>query len=464
MSHHSDLFGGVSIPDNVSLEIVRTPEEFLSRMNAAFATKSGSWFMGPLFKQGNRAQFSSAATIEEAMAVTVVHSAVPKDDVVAVRGRVNRPEQKPHGKGLREYLKETFCLREPGILPGLTGNCGVDPNLQDGAEIEPNAKTRKARLVVWVPNDSPDVTVYMAILIIPKGMKLTLPDGGHRWREINRVLTGNASISKPDEKDALRENSIPFVIVFEASLDQLHQDFADCGKAKPISKSLLNTYDRRDDINATTVAFVESNPFVLAYTDATTNTVNLSGGSKMAWSMSAWRNFVNFICGGANTPPAGAKPAKKMEGASTFINECVRAIPQLIELEAHRKDPASGSAPVDLRSAKGGSVLLRSVGLSILARAFAFAKSNGVPYDVMADALATIDWNLLTVERSTLPQGQPDAFAQAVMAAATPMWRSLIVVNDLRFRVASATENADRAWSAVLDQIEPRITVPLAAE
>ena len=460
------------MPSDIHVDIVKTPEELLARMGAAFATKMGDWFMGTLFKQGNRIQFASAGTIEDVIRITEVHSSQAKDDVTDVRTRANRPEQKAHGKGLREYLKETACIRDPFILPGLTANFGYEAP-RAGDEFEPNERPKKARLVVWVPNDSPDVTVYMAVIVIPKGMKLTTTDGGHRWREINRILGGNIAIAKPDEKEALKENSLPFVVVFEPSIDQLHQDFADCGKAKPISKSLLNTYDRRDDINRTTVDFVEGIEFVKAYTDATTNTVNLSGGSAKAWSMSAWRNFVNFVCGAGNTPPHGqihgrpVRPADKMETAASFIEACVRHIPQLADLEARRVAPVgttAGAAPVDLRKHRGGSVLLRGVGLSILARAFAWAKSEGHDYDLVANALGTIDWNLLTVEKGSLPQNQPPVYAQAVLTAATPLWRSLIVINDLRYRVASSTEHADHVWGLIKDQIEPQIVLPEAAE
>ena len=38
-------------------------------------------------------------------------------------------------------------------------------------------------------------------------------------------------------------------IVFESSRADSHQDFADCGKAKAIAKSLVTTFDVRDERN-----------------------------------------------------------------------------------------------------------------------------------------------------------------------------------------------------------------------
>jgi DGQHR domain-containing protein len=70
--------------------------------------------------------------------------------------------------------------------------------------------------------------------VIPTNVELYVTDGQHRLKAIEK-----ASIEKP----SLRNDSVTVLVVQEENIDQIHQDFADCAKNKPIPPALLAAFD-----------------------------------------------------------------------------------------------------------------------------------------------------------------------------------------------------------------------------
>ena len=68
-----------------------------------------------------------------------------------------------------------------------------------------------------------------------------LPEGQREVCEL-RYLEG-LEIEQIAERLGLKRNAVDVKIVFESSRSDSHQDFADCGKAKSIPKSLVTTFD-----------------------------------------------------------------------------------------------------------------------------------------------------------------------------------------------------------------------------
>jgi hypothetical protein len=296
-------------------------------------------------------------------------------------------------------------------------------------------------------NGSDGTNAWPGILLLPQGAKLDTTDGAHRRSQIAEILA-SAKINDA-EKDALRSNAVDVKIVFESSRSDSHQDFADCGKAKAIPKSLVTTFDVRDRRNKISGEIVSKSPFLSAYVDATASNVNLSSKSRMIWSMSAIRMFVAHVV--EHHQDSGLAEEKKTEGAGEFFAALVRHLSQLAALEKARKDPTSEVTTGSLRDLRGGDVALRGIGMAIFARAFLYCKENDMDFEVMASKLALIDWNLLDCERSDLPSGP--TYAAEVMKRAMPMWAHLLVIGESRYRVSSSSVDADGAWEKINDKI-----------
>src|SRR5262249_54023144 len=152
----------------------------------------------------------------------------------------------------------------------------------------------------------------------------------------------------------------------------------------------------RDRRNQRSREIVSRNPFLSAYVDATASNVNLSGKSRMIWSMSAMRMFVGHIVD--HHPQSDLDEGKQTEGSEDFFDAIVRHLPQLKELDRARKEPASGVTTGSLRDVQGGDIALRGIGMAIFARAFLHCKNRAVSFDAMAERLATVDWHVLKCE------------------------------------------------------------------
>jgi DGQHR domain-containing protein len=394
---------------------------------------TGEAFFGTAFVQGSRLQFTTAMPVQKMVDVSKADRSKKKDTVNQVTEHSNRPQEASHAKQVRTYLLNTACIGDKFILPAFTFNYGV--GLDDEAPV--------ATLILFADR-SDGANAWPGILHLPHGAKLDTTDGAHRRSQIVDILTSN-SVSD-DQKDALRRNAVDVKIVFESSRSDSHQDFADCGKAKSIPKSLVATFDVRDSRNNRSRELVKSSPFLSYYVDATASNVNLSAKSKMIWSMSAIRMFVAHII--EHHLIETWTEQEKTEGLEEFFAALVRHLPQLKALEKARKDPDPEVTTGSLREARGGDAALRGVGMAIFARAFLYCKMFNEDFDVMAAKLARIDWHILACERSDIAPGP--SYASDVMKNALPTWAHLLVIGDNRYRVSSSSSDADAAWERIL--------------
>lgn len=426
----------INIPPHVHVQTAESFESLISEVGRrSMMGYAGEAFFGTAFVQGARLQFTTAMPIQKMVDVTKTDRSRKKDSVLEVTEHSNRPQEPAHAKAVRTYLLTTACTGDKFILPAFTFNYGV--GLNDEAPV--------ATLILFASADD-GTNAWPAILLLPQGAKLDTTDGAHRRSQIVEILTSKVG---DEAKDALRRNAVDVKIVFESSRSDSHQDFADCGKAKSIPKSLVTTFDVRDRRNKRSRELVSRHPFLAAYVDATAANVNLSSKSRMIWSMSAVRMFVGHIVD--RHPDTDLSEEEKTEGAEEFFAALARHLPQLRALDKARKDPSSEVTTGSLRDLGGGDVALRGVGMAIFARAFLYCKEHNIDFDVMAAKLATIDWHVLACERSDLPTGP--TFGSEVQKNAQPIWAHLLVIGENRYRVSSSSSDADAAWDKICGKI-----------
>jgi hypothetical protein len=186
-----------------------------------------------------------------------------------------------------------------------------------------------------------------------------------------------------DQRRNLNRNACAVTIIFEKKRIDAHQDFADCAKAKPITASLISTFDVCDCRNDRTVKLVESIPFLAHFVDATASNVNLSAASLKIWSVSAVRGFVGHIQ--ERNPPAigsteqevEAKLAEAMQGAQHFLTAVFKHIPEFATLDQVRR--GQWQAPADKPDEKPPTVAkFRNIrGGNIVRKTQAFGRTGG---------------------------------------------------------------------------------------
>lgn len=423
----------INIPSHVTIKTMDNFEELMTEIGRrSMMGYAGESFFGTAFIQGARLQFTTAMAVQKMVEVSKMDRSKKRSTVMSVSAHSNRPQEPAHAKQVRNYLLTTACTGDKFILPAFTFNYGVD--LDDDA---PNAT-----LLVYSSGDDGSNS-WPAILLLPQGAKLDTTDGAHRRSQIEDILY-SARVTD-EQRDALRRNAVDVKIVFESSRVDSHQDFADCGKAKSIPKSLVTTFDVRDARNSRSKEIVRGNDFLAHFVDATAANVNLSSKSKMIWSMSAVRMFVAHIVD--HHPEEELSEKLKTASAEGFFTALARHMPQLKALDEARSDPTSKATTGSLRDIRGGDIALRGIGMAIFARAFLYCLENDMTFDEMAIRLAKIDWHILDCERDELQTGP--TFADDVRKHADPIWQHLLVIGENRYRVSSSSADADAAWDKI---------------
>src|ERR1041385_944298 len=134
----------------------------------------------------------------------------------------NRPEIPEHLQAIAKYIAENHD--KAYIIPPLSLNI-------------------QHRVHLYIP-DYPS-EFLPGYLVIPGSAKLAITDGQHRKTAISLAM------DQMDESDAAKfgSDAVSVMITCETEINQIHQDFADCSKTKPLPPSLLAVYDRRNPAN-----------------------------------------------------------------------------------------------------------------------------------------------------------------------------------------------------------------------
>ena len=424
---------------------------------------------GTAFIQGERLQFTTAMPVQKLVTLAARDRSAKKDGVIEVMEHSNRPKEPAHGKHIRDYLLTTACSGDKFILPNFTLNYGV--GLDDEAPT--------VTLILFAPPGEGS-NAWAAILLLPNGTLLDITDGAHREGEIQALLDAADKKVTNEQKRLLKRNAVDVKIVFESNRADSHQDFADCAKAKPITKSLVATFDVRDGRNRRTRDLVRAVPFLTKNVDATASNVNLTAKSAKIWSMSAARMFVGHVINShfaAEGMTFGLDQAAEQreaeleatDGSEEFFTAVILYHPQLKQLA----NDAGNVTTAQLREAYGGNVALRGVGMAVLARAFRYCKEHGVSYDDMAKVLGTINWYVLDCERDQLVpakkdegdksegeremEDNPEIFAAAVRAHANKLWAPLIAIGHNKYKLASSSTDVDRVWDQIARELPGRL-------
>jgi DGQHR domain-containing protein len=177
------------------------------------------------FRQGRRTVVTGALTmswVTNRLESRSARSAKKGGSMTDARSAWNRPELPDHSQAIASYIRENY--NKAYIIPPLSLNVQQTVNLY----------------VPDYPND-----FLPGYLVIPGAAKLAVTDGQHRKTAISLALEGMS------EEDAARfgSDAVAVMITCETDVNQIHQDFADCSKTKPLPPSLLAVYDRRNPAN-----------------------------------------------------------------------------------------------------------------------------------------------------------------------------------------------------------------------
>ena len=283
-----------------------------------------------VFQQGDRTMLSAVLPVRVLIRI-LAHNAADRgaaaDKALTVR---NRPQDKAHVRVIAGYLRGAIEKGEPYIIPSLTANSTSD-------------------VQVFIPEGGYTPTTGYAVF--PDEASVYITDGQHRYLAICQVA------------DELRNSpvGVPLMMTIENDLVQVHQDFADAGKTKPLPSSLMAVYDTRHPANRAVMEICDQVRLLKNRVDATSST--LSTSSPFVFLVNQIRQFVKSSLTGSPTV-SEASFAKQGEDAMSntdarkrwvksrvaFLNVLTEIIPDWNDLAELSPPGGSDSAEVLART------------------------------------------------------------------------------------------------------------------
>jgi DGQHR domain-containing protein len=228
----------------------------------------------------------------------------------------NRPEIPEHSQAIAKYIAENY--NKAYIIPPLSLNI-------------------QHRVHLYIP-DYPS-EFLPGYLVIPGSAKLAITDGQHRKTGISLAM------DQMDENDAaiFGSDAVSVMITCETELNQIHQDFADCSKTKPLPPSLLAVYDRRNPANRLVSDLERMCPLFKGRIDPTSKT--LSKKSTFLFLANQLRQLVKELLAGtyALADADFEKRAMELLGQEEQYNAALQKFTEFINyLTGFTRDTSTG--------------------------------------------------------------------------------------------------------------------------
>lgn len=327
------------------------------------------------FRQGSRRMLTGALPISMMRSRLETRSVGRQSSIHDTRSAMNRPEIVEHTRNIAKYIRENYNKKY--IVPPLTLNIQQKVHLYTvdyPAEFKPG------------------------YLVIPATAKLSITDGQHR----RSALIAALDEMNTDEQGEFLSDAVAVMISCETDLPQIHQDFADCSKTKPLPPSLLAAYDLRNPANKLVADLASDCPLFRDRIDSTSKT--LSKKSTYLFLANQVRQLVKeLLLGSYATPdPQFERRATELLGTDQQYTD-VRAqyaeyVNYLTEVISVWKDiaqvkPGTLEASQIPARREQGWVCLTATGLNLIGRVGHQLFTNNVSrWKAYANRLGQIDW------------------------------------------------------------------------
>ncbi len=194
-----------------------TERDALDQATRSAATSGARLFICHVYEQGHRTHLAFSLSLKLLLEIARVNSADGKKNKSDAELMMNRPLMPPHVKEIAKYLVNTDAY----ILPPFIFNSNTP-------------------IKVFAFGSG---SVKFGYAVISSEVTLYVTDGQHRLKAIEKAV---------EERPELNNDSVTVLVVQEEDLEQIHQDFADCSKNKPIPPALRASFDVSDFLSKIT--------------------------------------------------------------------------------------------------------------------------------------------------------------------------------------------------------------------
>ena len=364
-------------------------EEARKRAESSSGAIGGITIPVSIFWQGSRRMLAGALPIPYVSANLVSESAVRRSTLMEVETKRNRPISEEHVEEIRNYLTDN--IDNQFILPPMTLNVRDELILYTFKEEQEIRRPAKA-----------------GFLVVARDTQIDIADGQHRKESIKRAFEKLSG----DKRRIFADSSVAVMLTCETNLTQIHQDFADCSKTKPISPSQLAVYDRRNPTNALVLGLVEACPLFRERLDTTSS--KLGKTSPYPFITNQVRQVVKVFISGSNAESDeifevkakrilkdGTSPEvnHRIELFSTYLNCATQAISEFREIAATHPGDELKQKLSEWRNV--GYVSLVGTGLIAIARVlYDLIQADEKNWEGVVDRMGAIDWRRTNTEWS----------------------------------------------------------------
>jgi DGQHR domain-containing protein len=255
---------------NIRIYEAENYQDMMNHVAQASLASNVTTTAGTLYRQGHRWCFQTALNLGALASMTSARRIKSSRNITSVdqvKESTNRSLDPKHAKGIARYVAGAVNNGNPYILPSLTLNFDQPVD------------------VFTIKGSSP---TRAAVMVMPIGMQMEITDGQHRIEGVNQAIA---------EVQQIGMDAIGAMITFTSDIAQIHQDFADCGKTKPLAPSMLAVFDRRNPANGLALDLVASTPLFALTVDAAR--ASISARSTAVWTTNQVRVMVKWALQGS---------------------------------------------------------------------------------------------------------------------------------------------------------------------
>lgn len=268
------------LEDVIIHEIDGTPEECAHAAWQMANDTSRETLPVRVFSQGPRTMVSAVMPVRVLVRVLAHNSTLKGVTAATAVTAHNRPVDKKHVQEIKDYLLTAIRENRPYILPPLTINATKG-------------------LEVYVPKGRTGPITGWGIL--PDEQNLLITDGQHRFMAIQSI---REEITGSDMADQFLNAGVAVMITLSDNIEEVHQDFADAAKSKPLPPSLVAVYDLRHPGNRAVLQLIERCQILKGRVDATSSTLSIN--SPYLFLANQVRQFVKSSLTGKPSVPDDA--------------------------------------------------------------------------------------------------------------------------------------------------------------
>ncbi len=271
-------------PVSTNVIFLDTERDALDQATRSAATSGARLFICHVYEQGNRTHLAFSLSLKLLLEIAKLNSADGKKNKSNAEEMMNRPLMQPHVKDIAKYLVNTDAY----ILPPFIFNSNTP-------------------IKVFAFGSG---SVKFGYAIISSDILLYVTDGQHRLKAIEKAV-----IERPE----LYNDSVTVLVVQEEDLEQIHQDFADCSKNKPIPPALRASFDVSDFLSKITRDLTKELDIFTGRIDKISSTVGKD--ANYIFTMSQLRIGVSEFLFGTSNKSLDSFTVENREEYRTFLDK-----------------------------------------------------------------------------------------------------------------------------------------------